>query len=242
MKYQDVLNTVKSKGYWRINFEPLTYNENKLTIFQCKELVEKNSLHLRGWDYPHVPQRHGDDTALEPGNNYYQGWLDWKDDKYKEFWRMYQSGQFIHYLALREDWLEEYQNKNMWADDEIFKPGETLGVVGATYQITEIFEFLSRLIADGLYEDGVNVSISLNNTQDRKLMVDQFLRMGFSTPKKTSSDKISFSKKYTKEDIVSDPMKRATEVIVHFFERFGWNPPNVDVIKEDQKKFLEGKI
>lgn len=242
MKYQAVIDLIKTKGFWRINFEPLTYADKKLTLSQCKELVDKNAIHLRGWDYPHVPQRHGDDTASEPGDIYWQGWLNWEGENHKEFWRMYQSSQFIHYLGLREDWLNDFQIRSVWEQaNRTYSPGQALGVVATTYQITEIFEFLSRLIVDGLYEDGVKVSISLNNTEGRELIVDQFTRVGFSSPKKTSAPTISFSNQYMKEEIESGARDKALEVIIHFFERFGWTPPNIEVIKADQEKFLGGK-
>ena len=243
MKYNDVINTIKSKGYWRISFEPLVYQEQKLSLSECKELVEKNSIHLRGWDYPHIPRRIGDDTALEVGNNYWQGWLDWQGESHKEFWRMYQSSQFIHYLALREDWLDEFKLKSMWSnEDENFQTGQALGVISTTYQITEIFEFLARLVTSGLYAEGVSVSIYLHNTQGRRLIIEPFQRMGFSLPKKTFSGIITFEKKYSKDEIVSDSKGKSLEAIVHFFERFGWSPPNIEVIKSDQQNFLEGKI
>lgn len=243
MTYNDVLKTIKSKGYWRISFEPLEFDENKLSLAKCKELVEENSVHLRGWDYPHIPGRLGEDTALEPGNNYWQGWLDWQGENHKEFWRMYQSSQFIHYLGLREDWIDSFKLKSMWqVDDKAFQAGQAIGVISTTYQITEIFEFLSRLMANGLYAEGVNVSISLNNTQERNLIIEHFQRIGFSTPKKTSSPIISFTKQYTKEVIMLSPKDKALEVIVHFFERFGWSPPNIAAIKSDQENFLAGKV
>lgn len=243
MKYQEIIDKIKIKGYWRIIYEPLVFNERSISLSKCKELVDKNSVQLRGWDYPHVPIRIGDDTAIEPGDNYWQAWLDWQDEKHKEFWRMYQSTQFIHYLGLREDWLDNYAIKSLWDQHEqSFKPGEALGVVGTTYQITEIFEFLSRLMKDDLYKEGVKLTISLNNTQDRKLVVDQFQRVGFMSPKKTSAEKIEFSEEYSKEDILSDTKGKAQEAIIYIFERFGWNPPNIEAINSDQVKFLEGKI
>lgn len=243
MKYQDVLKKIGTKGYWRIVFEPLEYDERKISLSDCKELVEKNAIHLRGWDYPHVPRRIGDDTALEPGDNYWQGWLDWEGENHKEFWRIYQSGQFIHYLGLREDWLNDFQIESMWERRSLsYKPGEALGVVATTYQITEIFEFLSRLMSDGVYEGGVKVSISLNNTQDRCLVIEQFQRVGFSMPRKTSSQTITFKGQYTQEKISTSARDQALDAIVYFFERFGWNPPNIEVIKGDQEKFLAGKI
>ena len=68
-------------------------------------LLKKMPWNFVVWDYPHFPQRRGDDTDLVPGNNYYEGWIDW--GAHKEIWRMYQSGQFINYKAVEEDWFKE---------------------------------------------------------------------------------------------------------------------------------------
>lgn len=242
MTFEDVLKTIKSKGYWRISFEPLVYKEQSIPISKCKELIEKNSLQLRGWDYPHMPQRQDEESRLEVGANYWQGWLDWQGEQHKEFWRMYQSGQFIHYLALREDWIDGLRIRNMLADDTDLDEGGGIGAVATTYQITEIFEFLLRLISDGLYDKGVKVSIQLNNTRGRQLFVDAPGRIGFSYIRKTSADSIPFEKIYTKEEMIESSKDKAFETIIYFFERFGWENPNVEVIKSDQENLLSRKI
>lgn len=242
MTHEEVIKTIKSKGYWRISFEPLEYIEQAIQLSKCKELVEKNSLHLRGWDYPHVSHRQGDDSKLEVGANYWQSWLDWKGENHKEFWRMYQSTQFIHYLALREDWLDGYRQRNIMSDDSYVREGEGLGVVATTYQITEIFEFLTRLMTDGLYESGVKVSIALHNTRNRSLLVDSSHRIGFSYLRQTSADIIPFEGTYSKEEIMEKAKDKAFDAIVYFFERFGWESPNIEVIKSDQDNFLSGRI
>lgn len=243
MNHKDVIEKIKTKGYWRINFEPLSLKEQLEPLSKCKEIVEKNGVHLRGWDYPHLPRRIGEDTALEPGDNFWQGWLDWEGETHKEFWRMYQSSQFIHYLALREDWIDDLKIKSMWLSEEKTLPeGGVIGVISTTYQITEIFEFLSRLIQDGLYKDGVRVKITLFNTQGRHLIVDGYSRIQFSTPKPTSTNSIKFEKVYAKNELETSARDKAFEAILHFFERFGWDEPNTEVIKSDQENFLAGKI
>lgn len=236
---KDLLEKIQKRGYWRINFQPLIDTQKFTSLGECKDIVEKNTVELRGWDYPHFPRRRGDDTGLEPGENFYQGWVDWEN--HKEFWRMYQSGQFIHYLALREDWLEE----DSWRQNlhEKIKPMSSLGIIGSVvYQMTEIFEFLSRLGTAGIYDEGVRVSIALHNTENRELWIEDSMRAPFFQPYKTGMQKIEFVKEFTKEQSISSPKDLAFEVIKHIFDRFGWHNPPIETIKKDQDSLLSGRI
>ena len=185
---KDPIDKIKSKGYWRINFQPLVAVEKIPKLEDCKTIIENNGVHLRGWDYPHFPKRNSDTSSISPATNYYEGWIDW--DGQIEYWRMYQSGQFIQYLALKEDWADEdsFINERM----KIILQKSSLSVIGTIYQLTEIFEFLLRLVNNGLYEEGVRVNISLNNTKNRKLWIDSFNRVPFYEEKKTGADKIEF--------------------------------------------------
>lgn len=235
-----LLDKIKTRGYWRIHFEPKTNSIRLNELRMCREIVEKNSVQLRGWDYPHIPRRKGDDTALSPGNNYWEGWLDWKGENHKEFWRMYQSGQFIHYLALREDWISDFKIKNMWFRKDI-ENKKGLSVTGTVYQITEIYQFLMGLIKDGLYKEGLNLSISLNNAKGRILFTN-YDRVGFSFPRETSAEKIEFKQEYSTEEVLKDSKDLGLKTIVYFFQRFAWDPPNIEVIKKDQESFLAGRL
>src|SRR5689334_3159854 len=98
----DLLDTIKSRGYWRINFQP-TGRPMNLTLKECEDLVDRNSVKLRGWYFPFYRHGSADDYGTENHNNYCLGWID--SGEYKEFWHMYKSGQFLHYSAVREDWM-----------------------------------------------------------------------------------------------------------------------------------------
>jgi len=236
---EDLIKKIKSRGYWRVNFQPLIESQRFSSLGDCKEIIEKNTVKLRGWDYPHFPRRRGDDTGLDPGDNFYEGWVDWEN--HKEFWRMYQSGQFIHYLALREDWFEE----DSWRSQMVEKidPMTSLNIIGSVvYQMTEIFEFLSRLANDGIYDEGVRISISLNNTKNRKLWISDPMRAPFFQTYQTAAEKIEFVKEVNKEQIVSASQELALEAIKYIFDRFGWHNPSEDIIKKDQESLLSGRI
>jgi hypothetical protein len=231
-----LLDTIRSRGYWRINFQPLIKAVKILQLAKCKELVEANAVKLRGWNYPVFIYGNNKEGAIEPADNYYRCWVN--VGVHKELWRFYQSAQFIHYLALREDWSKEGGR-----DDLNLTPGSSLGVSGSTiYQITEVMLFLSRLMQAGIYDEGVRVSITLENTEGRKLWLEDDRRVPFSYPRVTAAKSIPFEKVYEKQQIMSDPSEAAFEIVMHIFERFGWDNPPVDTVKQDQKNLLESRL
>ena len=204
-----LLDTIKSRGYWRINFEPLVDAKKFKRLAECREAVEKASISFRGWDYPHIPRRMDDDDNVAAGDNYYEGWTNWWN--HIEFWRMYQSGQFLNYFAVHEDWL------------------------------TEVFQFLSRLTAAGVYDEGVRVSISLHNTEGRKLWTGDFMRHLFQEYK-TQLDTIEFSNTFTREEILTKPKECAFQAVIYIFERFGWDNPPHGTINQDQENLINRRF
>ena len=81
---------------------PTSFDE--LHIAEHSELlriVERNSVRLRGWDYPHIDYK----SEQERGSDWACQEFQWEDEL--EVWRLYQNGQFIHYFALAGDWRDE---------------------------------------------------------------------------------------------------------------------------------------
>lgn len=237
---QGLLEKIKSRGYWRVNFQPVTV-EYFETQKELREIIEKNSLSVRGWDYPHIPRRNDENGSMLSADKYLEGWEEW--EKYKEFWRIYKSGQFLYYRGLREDWIEE----DTWygaTDTEIkqIKPLTRLAMLGSViYEVTEMFEFLSRLVKHGLYRDGVVVNISLHNTEGRQLWVDSSNRLPFSFPKKTGAREIPFSGTFSKEEIIENSNTIANKLILQVFDAFEFNPSS-DQIMKDQESFLSRRF
>lgn len=232
---KEIVEKIKSKGYWRILFRPLTHEKRIEQLEGCKTIVEQNTVSLRGWNYPHFPYRRDESSGLLPGDDYYEGYDDWM--QFKEVWRMYQSGQFVHYIAIREDWYEEsikdeYAKYN--SKYRILKITETI------YFITEVFEFLSRLTKQRIYKDGVDLSIKLMNTEGRILYAERGIGMRYLEHYKTAAPEIIYDKKYSEKPLTEDAPKLAREVLLHIFERFGYKPAE-GMIKEHQTRLLEKK-
>lgn len=232
---EGILEKIKSRGYWRINIRPTEYDANNIEpITECINIIEDSNVKLRGWDYPHVPSK---DMVTKA--DHIEGSVDWEG--YEEVWRFYQSGQFIHYISLREDW---------WNDREIFadaslknvKPGSILWVSGAIFQLTEIFEFFRRLATKGIYQTGVEVKIGLGNTKNRILKVIEFDRGElFEEYKFHDDDLIRPAQLYSEQEILENSEELAMDMIKWFFHRFNWHHLPMEVIKSDQMKLLKKK-
>lgn len=233
----DLRKSIESRGYWRIHFQPVVVATKLKSLGACKELIEKQAIELRGWDYPHFPRRNDSSSGLEIENDHYQGWVDW--GYHSEFWRMYQSGQFIHYLALREDWFEKDSFPGI---GKAPVAGECLSLIGTVYQITEFYEFLSRLMQSGIYDEGVRVSISLHNTKGRRLWLQAHDRVPLSGSYKTEAEVIKFEDTFQKADVFQNSQKIAFEKIISLFDRFGWHQPNRNMIENDQLDLLKKRI
>jgi hypothetical protein len=115
------------------------------------------------------------------------------------------------------------------------------------YLVTEVFEYLSRLTPAGLYEEGVNVYITLEKTRNRQLYESAFVSNGhihfggLSGAYKTISHNIEVSLYCVKKDVIEKPAEIARGVILNIFEKFGWDPSE-EVIKDYQKKLFEKRV
>src|SRR5690349_8899477 len=84
--------------HWRVTYRPHEYREELIpTLAACFELVEATKLSLRGWDFPHVGRK--EEQLLRARN-----WVGSQTEfsTHIEYWRLYQSGQFLHLHAVRE--------------------------------------------------------------------------------------------------------------------------------------------
>jgi hypothetical protein len=233
-----LIETIKSRGYWRVNYQPLTATVRLTTMNECKAIVQKNTVKLRGWDYPHFSINNDNKGSTAPAGEYFEGWVDWQG--FKEFWRMYKSGQFLHYRNLREDWLDENNLYGSWASK--IKPLSVLAVfTSVIYEATEAFEFLSRLAQNGLYEEGVAVQMSLHNIQGRRLWLDDQSRAPFIYPRETQAKEFSWTQTYTKDKVVKDSKTCSKILIQQLVDYFGWNP-SLDQISKEQELLFSHKI
>ena len=105
---KELIEKIKSKGgYWRVIIRPTIYKEDLIfSLDKCKEIIEHSRVNLRGWSYPHI----GRSGIKVAGDNSVDSFCDWPIGSMFEYWRFYQTGQFVHYFSMRED-LEIFEDK-----------------------------------------------------------------------------------------------------------------------------------
>jgi hypothetical protein len=109
--------------------------------------------------------------------------------------------------------------------------------MGAVWFLTEVYEFLSRLVSQGqLYQAGVAVNIQLHNTERRTLWIEDPMRAPFMYDRTTSAPSITFTDNPAAAKL-ADPKRTAAEAIRYFFDRFGWKPTTEQLMGDINKLY-----
>jgi len=231
--------------YWRVNIRPNEYQEQLIpNLSKCLEIVEKTKLSLRGWDYPHLSNR---STERSFGKNWVASWSNFMG--HCEYWRFYQSAQFLHLFSVREvtmsGWRKkleqdmrshlDYMKNISWEDVPGF-----LSINNFIYSATEIFEFAARLSQSQIYMGLVTITIEIKGVKDFVLTADW--DRAWHNYYSAGENNLGHSWNIKSDELVSNSSEHALTAIVWFFERFGWLSPSVEVLRQDQENFLKGKV
>lgn len=168
---------------------------------------------------------------------------------HKEYWRFYQSGQFLHLFSVREatelEWrkkMESAMRSHLSYMDgvELDKIPGFISIINFNYQVTEIYEFAARLCEAQIYTGEVNIKIELKGIKGFVLAAP--CERTWYSYYAANEDALFLSKDYETDVLIATSRDESLKAIVWFFERFGWLSPSFDVIRNDQENFLKGKF
>ncbi len=147
------LNRIRERGYWRIIIRPAQFDPERIAEpQQLAPLVASAATHHRRGEFPSI----GNQATLAYGNDWLENAVDWEPRL--EYWRLYQSGQFLHYAALSEDWNTR---SFRWHTQSGIQAGVFLPIYDSVYRVTEIFEFAANLALSRVYSAGSIIHIEL---------------------------------------------------------------------------------
>lgn len=237
MNNDELIKEIKSQGYWRVEIRSAEYQAKRLTTCAAMQaILSSATVSLRGWPYPYY----------EAGETAYNGqWLEGKVDwsYYREYWRLYESGQWIHYLKVPGAGV---------AREEIFKhltplPPQHAGYIHVRgdilFALTEIFHFAVGLAQSGVLDPTAFLSVQLHNTKDYMLYESsgrffprQYVNQ-WDTP-------IPLEQSLPASELSAVADKIALEMTIKVFSVFGWTPAEAAIrnLVEDQKKLIERRL
>ena len=219
------MNTLKekilSRGYWLTVIRPSRFVEKRIpNISDLYPIIRKNSVSLRGWDFPHLDSR-----------NPYRIDIDWIGEDFEwehhlSSWRFYQSGQFIHLSAIAIDWRDQ---SSFWPADENWEPNKLLGVGDVIFNYTEIIELGSRLALSDAGDEAMHIEIKTGNLQRRTLYMDDPRKWGFFEIFTTKINEFPYIIDPTKTELITNSKSLAVSASIELFKRFGWNATNEQI-------------
>lgn len=223
----ELLEKIRSRGYWKVVIHPATFMEKRVSnIAELYPLLQKISVQLRGWDFPHLDTQ----TKLHIDKDWIGQDPEWEE--YLELWRFYQSGQFVDFMGLDEDWRDQSKLRPPPGD---WKPCLFLDVKETVFQLTEIFEFASRLSLTEAGDDQMHLEIAVSGLKDRLLRVEP--RRVPLRPRKASIQEFPYSVDLSRTELITASRELALKPAVELFQRFGWDP-GLDILRDMQYKFL----
>ena len=235
MSIEELVNKIKSKGYWRVEIRPTVFEKLRIATFsEAQELVQSCNVRWRGWDYPHW---NADTVQNMP--DWVESWVDWS--YFIEYWRLYRSAQFIHFFSAHEDHMDLDNVLPIRYPPRPARAGY-VSFVSTIYTVTEIFEFASRLAYKDVLRPSAFVSIGLHNMKGHELTslsASRHLDEGFVY---TTDDPIVVEREIPQPELVSSPDDFAADFVVEIFERFNWNNPSRQMLREDQKRLRERRL
>jgi hypothetical protein len=88
------------------------------------------------------------------------------------------------------------------------------------------------------YDAAVEISVSLENAEGVYLTLDDPNRIGFSNYR-ANEESIQHIVTLEREALIASGRQHAVEAAKSFFESFGWQDVNIEMIQQDQRRLLE---
>lgn len=235
---ESLCNKIREAPHWRVVIRPGTFLEERVrTLSECWRLIELSRVVLRWWDYPHWDGQHQNN-----GKDWIESWYEY--ESYREYWRFYQSGQFLHLFKFKEDGYRDKAAEKAKSDvPELdgLPPSGYLNVVPALWTITEIFEFAARLTQQADFGGSVSLTIQMVGVKDRALYISDPGR-DLSRPYIASESTLSKEWIVSTQELLGGASNLSLDATEWFLERFHWMNPPRQVLADDQRRLLERKF
>ncbi|MFA4954083.1 MAG: hypothetical protein WC641_02130 [Patescibacteria group bacterium] len=237
MIIEDLLKKIKSKGYWKVVIRPNKFIEKLIfPIGECEKIIEKNKIVFRGWDYPHI-----DIGGIKlAGDNSIHSYCDWPEGPMFEYWRFYQTGQFVHYFAMREDLRIDEEKKKYIQQQCNTKSEKFLDIISTLYSVTEIYEFAARLSRAIPSIEGMQVIIELHDVNSRMLFFwnSSSRMLNSSYVCEYPGGVLTTERVISRDDLDKNAAVLALDVTVEILNKFNWERVDRSIFVDDQRELL----
>ena len=160
---------------------------------------------------------------------------------YLEIFRFYRSGQFIHYMGMTEDRLDDHSPMFSEWTPEMQKEQPTqpfLEPIMTLHTLTEILIFASNIASENIFGDEISISIKLHNMNHRILKSLDHRRSPF-FDRECHSETIELGPStFSIGNLKIEHDKLAIDWTLEILSQFGLTSEHMrGVLEKDQKNF-----
>jgi hypothetical protein len=221
----ELTNEIARRGHWLIRIHPVRYIRDRIPYRQLEETISRAKVQLRGSDFRRTDSSlRLDRDVTFIGSSMSRGY-------YREAWRFYQSGQFVTWIGMREDWIDPNQHY-AWGPPRGIA---VMGIDDALYRFTEVFTFAAHLALTAAGDDPMCIEVEIRNLRRRRLWVDSPHRWPFDNVYEADFHTYPFETIVAPADLQANYKDLAVKATADLVSRFGWNPPDQMLVEQQNK-------
>lgn len=229
-------DTIDGFPYWRVSVRPNIYQENRIDVSRCFNVLESMAVRAGGWRYPFV-SRKGD--RLNVRGDHVEAHVESGD--IREFSRLYRSGQFLYVTVLREafnpDVLEAARESARWNQrNNGVEPTGGIHIVRLMRLASVAFLNTKTLVEQLNLEVAVQVSLKLANVRGNVLISDPMHELDECY--QTLEASVETTNQYSPEDLLTKPAVLAVSAVRDIVATFRWFDPDDLVLRGFQEMSL----
>ena len=223
-----LLEKIRSRGYWKVVIRPTTFIEKRVhEKSTLGHLLGKTSVSIKGWDFPHVD----DFREFDTGSDWIGQEIEW--NPILELWRFYQSGQFVHYSRIAEDWR---YSSSRYLPSQASRGDVYLDVKEVVLRFTEIFEFSARLSFTEVGDTGTHLEIALANFGNYLIRTTSHPGMPYQICQ-AHMPETKYKTDLSSAELVTNRGELALKAALEFFRCFKWDP-STELLRDIQAGIL----
>jgi hypothetical protein len=226
----DPLRNNECSGYYEATFYPDRFDASQFTLDQLRGAAERSSVSFTGWPFLFIHRSRQELTyAIQDGLETFVNTTDFASNHLIDFWRLLQSGFFYHRAAMRPLSIRD------GSDTRCIANAHNIAIY-----VAQAIDCLTRLY-DGVIDeqDEVSVLIRLTSTKDRLLYFPDSILRALDVCR---IPEIAVERRRPLADWRAAVTEHAIDMLSDIYQRFNWNPPDLNVPRRTIEKLFARKF